>query len=116
MNKKAIIFLTLIISASAALSAEELPDVFPLFLAKLTERHEELKEIAMPNVETLTAPGFEGEAVYMAYFKTDEDGQCFYNALQEEKIICLTFPNDGKKIGLFHTDLLLFLMKTAIGL
>jgi len=105
-----------VLLAVPALCAEEIPDVFPPFLSKLTERHEELKTLAMPDVEILTAPGFEGEAVYMVYFKTPEDEQRFYAVLTEENIPCLTFPNDGKRIGLFHTDLILFLMKAAIGL
>jgi hypothetical protein len=115
MKRKLLILLLAILLAAPALFSEELPNVFPLFLSKLIERHEELKTIAMPDVEVLTAPGFEDEAVYMAYFKTPEDRQLFYSALQEENIPYL-IPDDDKRIGLFHTDLLVFLMKAAIGL
>jgi hypothetical protein len=99
-----------------ALFAQELPNVFPLFLAKLAEWHEEIGTLAMPDVEIFTAPGFEDEAVYMASFKTTEDARVFLNALKNEDIPDLTFPNDELRIGLFHTDLLVFLMKAAIGL
>ncbi|MDR2922067.1 MAG: hypothetical protein LBU85_01850 [Treponema sp.] len=115
MIKKSFV-LVIIFLAAPALFPEELPNVFPLFLSKLVERHEELKNTAMPDVEILTASGFEGEAVYMVNFKTPEDGRLFYAALKKEELPCLAFPNDDKKIGLFHSDLLVFLMKAAIGL
>jgi len=111
-----LVFFLLTAVGAFAQTAQEIQNVFPLFLAKLTERNAELKSLAMPDVEILTAPGFEGEAVYLANFKTPEDGQIFYAALEKEDIPCLTFPNDDKQIGLFHTDLLVFLMKAAIGL
>jgi hypothetical protein len=102
--------------AAPSVFAQELPNVFPLFLAKLVERHEEIGTLSMPAVETLTAPGFEDEAVYMTYFKNPQDAEDFLNALKKENIPTLTFPNDELRIGLFHTDLLTFLMKAAIGL
>jgi hypothetical protein len=95
---------------------QELPDVFPVFLAKLAQRHEDIKTIAMPDVEALTAPGFEDEALYIAIFKTPQDAGIFLNALTKEDTPNLTFPNDKLRIGLFHSDLLVFLMKAAIGL
>jgi hypothetical protein len=70
----------------------------------------------MPEVETLSAPGFEDEVLYMAAFKTPEDSRAFLSALSEENIPRLTFPGDELRVGLFHTDLVLFLMKAVIGL
>jgi hypothetical protein len=136
MKRKVIVLLCIILSAVFAYAQEdavgdelvienfelylpgyqELPDVFPLFLAKLAQRHEDVKTLAMPNVEALTAPGFEDEAVYMAAFKTPQDARIFLSAIRKENIPTLTFPNDELRIGLFHSDLLIFLMKAAIGL
>jgi len=116
MKKKILLLPLVIMFAVPTLSAQELQNVFPFFLVKLTERHEELKSVAMPDVEMQTVPDFEGEALYMAVFKTSENARLFLAVLEKEDIACLTFPNDDKKIGLFHTDLLVFLMKAAIGL
>jgi hypothetical protein len=116
MKRKLLVLLFAGLLAVPAVFAQELPNVFPLFLAKLVERHEEIGTLSMPNVETLTAPGFEDDAVYMASFKNPQDAGVFLNALNKENIPTLTFPNDELRIGLFHTDLLAFLMKAAIGL
>jgi len=116
MKREMLILPLAIMLTVTTLSAQELQNVFLPFLAKLTERNEELKPVKMPDVEMLTAPDFEGDALYMAVFKTSEDGRLFYTVLEKEDIPCLTFPNDDKRIGLFHTDLLKFLMKTAVGL
>jgi hypothetical protein len=95
---------------------QELPDVFPVFLTKLAQRHEDIKTITILDVEAHTAPGFEDEALYMAVFKTPQDAGIFLNALTKEDTPNLTFPNDKLRIGLFHSDLLVFIMKAAIGL
>ncbi|MDR0472975.1 MAG: hypothetical protein LBH43_04835 [Treponema sp.] len=87
-----------------------------MFLAKLAQRHEDIKTIAMPDVEALTAPGFEDEALYIVVFKTPQDAGIFLNVLTKEDTPNPTFPNDKLRIGLFHSDLLVFLMKAAIGL
>jgi hypothetical protein len=52
----------------------------------------------------------------MASFKIPEDAGIFLDTLNKENIPTLTFPDDELRIGLFHTDLLAFLMKAAIGL
>jgi len=102
--------------SSQAAFAEELQNVFPIFLSKLVDRHEEIGTLTMPNVEMLTAPGFENEAVYMTYFKNSKDAEVFLSILKKENIPTLTFPNDELRIGLFHTDLLVFIMKAVMGL
>jgi hypothetical protein len=116
MKRKLIVLLFAVLLASPAMFAQELPSVFPLFLAKLVERHEKIGTLSMPSVEILTAPGFENEAVYMTSFKNSQDAVTFITALEKENIPKLTFPNDELLIGLFHSDLLAFIMKAAIGL
>jgi hypothetical protein len=63
MKKIVLFMLFACLLAVPVLFAQELPDVFPLFLAVLAERHEEVEILAMPDVEILTAPGFEDEAI-----------------------------------------------------
>ena len=116
MKRKLLIVLFAYLLTVSFVFAEELQNVFPLFLSKLFDRHEEIATLTMPNVEMLTAPGFENEAVYMTYFENSKDAKVFLEILNKENIPTLTFPNDELRIGLFHTDLLVFIMKAAIWL
>jgi hypothetical protein len=116
MKRKLLVLLFAALLVSPAMFAQELPNVFPLFLVKLVERHEIIGTLSMPSVEVLTAPGYENEAVYMTSFKNPQDAITFLSVLKKENIPMLTFPNDELRIGLFHSDLLAFIMKAAIGL
>jgi len=111
-------FITLLASVTA--SAQEIQNVFPAFWAKLTERNEELKSLAMPDVKTIILSGFDDEDLYIytVVFNTSDNAQVFQDVLTKENIYFsdLTFPDNDIKIWLYHSDLLAFLMKAGIGL
>ena len=108
--------LLFVLLAVSFLTAQEISNVFPLFLSKLVERHEELKTLAMPEVEMHTVPEEENEAVYMLSFKSPEDGEFFTDVLKKENIPYGMIGENGMRIILFHSDLIAFIMKAVIGL
>ena len=121
MKTKKIInfFICLLIAATAVpvLSAEEQEDrVFPVFLTGLVRKHDELKTLAMPEVEIHTAEGYENEAMYFLTFRTTDDAQVFIAALREENVPFGTFPQREKQLVLFYTDMIRFLFMDVIGL
>jgi len=110
-NKKTVIILILIcLTAIPDLFAEEPEDIFPYFLFALVERHQQLHTLTMPEVEFLTVPGMD-EAASMIIFKTAEDARVFLNAVKSENIPNGTFPNEDRRLLLFHSDMLRFILK-----
>jgi hypothetical protein len=63
-NKKTVLALILLAGmlAGSALSALDFEAVFPVFLTGLTEKHEELKNLAMPDVDIRTVPEIDDQA------------------------------------------------------
>jgi len=110
-NKKTVIILILInILTASNLYAEEPSDIFLYFLFALAERHQELQTLTMPEVEFLTVPGMD-EAANLIIFNTAEDARIFLNAVNSENISNGTFPNDDRRILLFRSDMLRFIVK-----
>lgn len=109
------LFITSIVLAQN-LGAQEFETVFNKFLTKFTERHEQLKTITIPDVEILTTPDREGDALYMLYFNNAENSKIFNEAVQKENIRLFIFNENETQIGLVYSDIALFLMKIAIGL
>jgi hypothetical protein len=109
--------LLIALAAVPSVSAQEdEPDyLFPAFLHHLAKRHEQLKNLAMPDVEIRTAPGFEDEALYLLKFKTAEDVPVFIAALKEEDIPYLSFPNNELQVALFYTDMVKFIWIDVLG-
>jgi hypothetical protein len=117
MKKLISILLLVILIPAVTLSAQvSYDEVFLFFLLMMSERHEEIKNINMPDMEIHTTDDFEDEAVFELNFKKTEDLDCFIAALKEEDIPYGTFPGNNLRLILFNSDLLIFLMKTAIGL
>jgi len=109
MKKLFLITLLLTILLASPLFTEEPGNIFPYFLFILVDRHEEVKTLAMPEVEFLLVPGM-NEAMYMITFKSAEDANVFLAALQKENIPNGTFPENNLQLVLFHSDLLLFIL------
>ena len=100
-----------------ALFAEVPENAFDIFLFVLAERHEEIHNLRMPEVETRTAPGFENEAVYLVTFQRQQDYETFIETLKAESIpYGFMDSREDYLIVLFYSDLLVFLMRAAIGL
>ena len=112
-----ILLLTAFTLSATTLSAQVSEEVFPMFLFILVQRNEAVSDLAMPQVETRTADGFDNEAVYLVTFQTQIDFETFIEALKKEEIPYGTIDSrEDWNIILFYSDLLVFLMKAAIGL
>ena len=109
--------LLLALAAVPSLAAQEdEPDyLFPVFLHHLVKRHEQLKTLAMPDVEVRTAPGYDDEAVYLLTFKTTEDVSIFTAALEEENIPCGTRATYELQVILFYSDMVKFIWADVLG-
>ena len=109
--------LLIALAAVPSLSAQEdeLDNLFPAFLLHLTKRHEQLKTLAMPDVEVRTAPGRDDEALYLLKLKTTEDVPIFTAALKEENVPFLSFPNNELQVALFYTDMVKFIWIDVLG-
>ncbi|MDR2701175.1 MAG: hypothetical protein LBB72_01930 [Spirochaetaceae bacterium] len=116
MKKIALILLIAGLLTAPALFAQDFEEVFPVFLSGLVRRNENLKTLAMPDVETLTVPEMEGQALYLINFITPEDAEIFLRALEKENIPYGIFPDDALRLVLFYEDMIVFIFKTIIGL
>ena len=119
-TKKTFFILSCVLIAAVAvpvLSAEEQEDrVFPVFLTGLLRKHEELKTLAMPDVEIHNVEGYENDALYLLTFIKPDDVQVFIAALREENVPFGTLPQREKQVVLFYTDMIRFLFMDVFGL
>ena len=117
MKRITVILLLASILSVPALFAEVPENAFPMFLFMLAGRHETINSLPMPDVETRTAPGFEDEAVYLVRFPMYENAKTFIEALKEEGIpYGYMGSEEDFTIVLFYSDMIVFIMKAAIGL
>jgi hypothetical protein len=116
MKKIALILLLVNMAALPALFAQDFEEVFPVFLSGLVRRNENLKTLAMPNVEILTVPEIDSQALYLIDFKTPEAAEIFLSALEKENIPYGIFPDNVLQLVLFYEDMMVFIFKTVIGL
>jgi hypothetical protein len=89
--------------------------LFPAFLYHLVKRHEQLKTLAMPDVEVRTVPGIDDEAVYLLTFKKTEDVQFFIAALKEENIPYGTRSSYELQVILYYSDMVKFIWTDVLG-
>jgi len=119
-NKKTLFFISCVliaVIAATVISAEEQEDkVSPVFLTELVRKHEELKTLAMPDVEIHNVEGYKNDALYLLTFIKPDDVQVFITALREENVPFGTFPQKEKQVVLFYTDMIRFLFMDVIGL
>jgi len=108
--------LLFILLIAPLLDAQEFDRVFPSFLFILVEKNGEMGNLAMPDVEILTIPGEENEALYLLSFNSPEDERLFYTILEKENIPHGTLQEAKPRLMLFHSDLLVFIMQAVIGL
>jgi hypothetical protein len=117
-NKKTVLALILLacMPAGSALFALDFEAVFPVFLTGLTEKHEELKNLAMPDIDIRTVPEIDDQAVYLLDFKSAEDAVIFAKALEKENIGYGSFPDNELRLLLFYEDMIVFIFYSVIGL
>jgi len=116
MKKTVLILLAAFAVCGGALGQEdELDKLFPVFLHHLVKRHEQLKTLAMPDVEVRTAPGYDDEAVYLLTFKTTEDVSIFTAALEKENIPYGTRASYEQQVILFYSDMVKFIWADVLG-
>jgi hypothetical protein len=116
MSKTVLVALMAVAVCVGVWGQEDEPDyLFPAFLHHLVKRHEQLKPLAMPDVEIRTAPGYDDEAVYILTFKTTEDVSIFTAALKEENVPYATRPKYELQVILFYTDMVKFIWTDVLG-
>jgi hypothetical protein len=118
MNKKAACVLCCLLITLAAIPAcaDEPDELFTVFLARLVRRHDELKNLIMPNLEILNASEIPDEALYLLTFRTPAAVQTFTAALNEENVTYGIFPQNELQVVLFFQDMAMFLLWDAMGL
>jgi hypothetical protein len=116
MKRKLLILLCMILPAVHALSEQNFEEVFPVFLAGLTKRNEELKTLTMPDVEIVTIPKIDSQALYIIDLQTPRDAQVFVAAQEKEGLDYGSFPDDELRLVLFYEDMIVFIFRAFIGL
>jgi hypothetical protein len=116
MKKTVLIILLGGMVTASALFAQDYEKTFSVFLAGLVNRNENLKTLAMPDVEIMTVPEIDSQALYIIDFKTPEDAGVFLSVLEKENIPYGTFPDNKLRVVLFYEDMIVFIFKTVIGL
>jgi hypothetical protein len=100
----------------ADLNDDDVLNLFNNFLGRLVVKHEVLGGLAMPGTEIRSPPEAEEltEAVVILSFEKPGDQELFVEALRAENIPFGFFP-DGRLL-LFSVDMIVFVMRDAIGL
>jgi hypothetical protein len=106
----------MILPMAHVVSEQNFEEVFPVFLAGLVKRNEELKTLAMPEVDIRTTPEIENQVLYLLDFKTTKDAQVFIDALDKEGLDYGSFPDNKLRLALFYDDMIVFIFKAFIGL
>lgn len=99
------VVLCVLLALPVELGAQAFEKIFPSFLAGLVHRNKEVETLAMPEVEIMTVPEIDNQALYMIDFKSPKDAQTFLAALEKEDIPYITFPNNERRIALFYEDM-----------
>jgi hypothetical protein len=116
MKRKTLMLLFIALLAVPAMNAQDFERTFVVFLTGLVNRNEELKNLAMPDMETHTVPEMGDQALYVLDFKTEEDVNSFLSALKKENIPYGSFPEKKLRLVLFYDDMMAFIFRTIIGL
>ena len=123
MKIKRVIILVLVVTAAGAVFADITDDVtavFIDFLGRLTAKHAALESLAMPGLEVRGVPWEEdlNRAAVILSFKDTGEREAFIEALRAEDVPFGTF-GEGEQEGkllLFSPDMMIFVMRDAIGL
>jgi hypothetical protein len=123
MKIRPVLVLVLALAVTGPVFADLTGDVTALFndfFGRLVAKHEALESLTMPGVEVRGIPGEEdlNQAAVILSFKKSGDQEAFIGALEAEGIPYGTF-GEGEREGkllLFSPDMMIFIMKDAIGL
>jgi hypothetical protein len=121
MNIRRVLGLVLVFAAAGTVFADMTDDVgniFNDFLGRLTAKHERLESLTMPGLEVRAPPDVEEltSTAVILRFENAGDREAFSAALEAESIPYASFPNEERELLLFTVDMIMFVMKDAIGL
>ena len=123
MKMRPVLILVLAVTVTGPAVADLTDDVTALFndfLGRLAAKHEALESLTMPGVEVRGVPGEEdlSRAAVILSFKDTGDQEAFIEALEAEDVPFGAF-GEGEREGkllLFSPDMIIFVMKDAMGL
>ena len=120
MKMRPVLILVLAVTVTGPAVADLTDDVTALFndfLGRLAAKHEALESLTMPGVEVRGVPGEEdlSRAAVILSFKDTGDQEAFIEALEAEDVPFGEGEREGKLL-LFSPDMIIFVMKDAMGL